>query len=103
MLGYDVEIFEANGEKTISTSYPNIIILLEGPGPEGAGRGTKERREAPLPPRQRRLGGWYHAGPGGTVERVVCNTRAGEMPVHGTLTAQIRANESGGTTMAVHK
>ena len=28
MLGYDVEIFEANGEKTISTSYPNIIILL---------------------------------------------------------------------------
>ncbi len=29
MLGYDVEIFEANGEKTISTSYPNIYILLE--------------------------------------------------------------------------
>jgi hypothetical protein len=28
MLGYDVEIFEANGEKTISTSYPNIYILL---------------------------------------------------------------------------
>jgi hypothetical protein len=27
-LGYDVEIFEANGEKTISTSYPNIYILL---------------------------------------------------------------------------
>ena len=29
MLGYDVEIFEANGEKTISTSYPNIYILLQ--------------------------------------------------------------------------
>ena len=29
MLGYDVEIFEANGEKTISTSYPNIYILLK--------------------------------------------------------------------------
>ena len=28
MLGYDVEIFETNGEKTISTSYPNIYILL---------------------------------------------------------------------------
>jgi hypothetical protein len=35
MLGYDVEIFEANGEKTISTSYPNIYILLRG---TGAGR-----------------------------------------------------------------
>ncbi len=27
-MGYDVEIFEANGEKKISTSYPNIYILL---------------------------------------------------------------------------
>jgi hypothetical protein len=56
-----------------------------GPG----GRGTNERREASLPPRQRRLGGWYHAGPGGTVERDVWNTRAGEM--HGTQTEQIRS------------
>jgi hypothetical protein len=28
---YDVEIFEANGEKLISTSYPNLLILLSHP------------------------------------------------------------------------
>jgi hypothetical protein len=28
MSGYDVKIFEANGEKLILTSYPDIYILL---------------------------------------------------------------------------
>ncbi len=44
MLGYDVEIFEANGEKTKSTSYPNIYILLAA-GPGGAGGEIKANIE----------------------------------------------------------